>query len=76
MNETRRLLQILDERKPPPYELAEGEFWLLLDGKDEEVETKLIDPTVGRLLKAIEAGSAPSLSAADVEVLVEAGLCI
>ena len=75
-HEPRRLLQLLDERQPPPYELAEGEYWLLLDGKDEEVETKLIDPTVGRLLKAIDAGSAPSLSAADVEVLVEAGLCI
>src|ERR1700752_81940 len=75
-HEPRRLLELLDERRPPPYELAEGEFWLLLDGKGEEVETKLIDLGVGRLLKAIEAGTAPSLSADDVEVLIEAGLTV
>jgi hypothetical protein len=75
-HEPRRLLEFLDERRPPPYDLAEGEFWVLLDGKGEEVETKLIDPYVGRLLKAIEAGTALSLSADDVEVLMEAGLTV
>ena len=70
------LLRLLDERKPPPYELAEGEFWLLLDGKGEEVEVKLIDSGVGRLLKAIEAGPAVSLSEDDVELLIEAGLTV
>jgi hypothetical protein len=75
-HEPRRLLEFLDEMRPPPYELVEGEFWLLLDGKGEEVETKLIDPGVGRLLKAIEAGTALSLSADDVEVLMEAGLVV
>jgi len=75
-HEPGRLLELLDERRPPPYELAEGEFWLLLDGKGEEVETKLIDPGVGRLLKAIEAGTALSLSADDVEMLNEAGLTV
>jgi hypothetical protein len=74
--EPRRLLEFLDQRRPLPYELAEGEFWVLLDGTGEEVETKLIDPYVGRLLKAIEAGTAPSLSADDVEVLMEAGLIV
>jgi hypothetical protein len=75
-HEPRRLLELLDERQPPPYELAEGEFWLLLDGKGEEVETKLIDPLVGRLLKAIEAGTALSLSVDDIEALIEAGLTV
>jgi len=75
-HEPRRLLQFLDELRPPSYELVEGEFWLLLDGKGEEVETKLIDPVVGRLLKAIEAGIAPSMSADDVEALMEAGLAV
>jgi hypothetical protein len=72
--EPRRLLELLDERRSPPYDLNEGEFWLLLDGKGEEVETKLIDTGVGRLLKTIEAGTALSLNADDVEVLIEAGL--
>ena len=35
-----------------------------------------IDPYVGRLLKSIEAGTAPALSADDVEVLMEAGLTV
>lgn len=74
--EPRQLLEFLDARRPPPYELADGEFWLLLDGKGEEVEIKLIDPYVGRVLKAIELGTAPSLSADDVEVLMEAGLTV
>jgi len=52
-HEPKRLLEYLDERRPPPYELAEGEFWLLLDGKGEEVEVQLIDTGLGRLLKAI-----------------------
>jgi hypothetical protein len=75
-HEPRRLLEFLEERRPPPYDLAEGEFWLLLDGKGEEVEIKLIDPGVGRLLKAIEAGTSPPLSAEDVEVLMDAGLIV
>lgn len=75
-HEPKHLLDLLDERRPPPYELAEGEFWLLLDGKGEEVETKLIDPGVGRLLKAIEEGTAPLLSADDIEALIEAGLTV
>ena len=75
-HEPRRLLEFLDERRPPPYDLAEGEFWVLLDGKGEEVEIKLIDPYVGRLLKSMEVGTAVSLSADDVEVLMEAGLTV
>ena len=75
-HEPRRLLEFLEERRPPPYDLAEGEFWLLLDGKGEEVEIKLIDPGVGRLLKAIEAGTSPPLSADDVEVLMDAGVIV
>lgn len=75
-HEPKCLLEFLDERRPPPYELAEGEFWLLLDGKGEDVEIKLIDPGVGRLLKAIEAGTDLSLSDEDVEALAEAGLIV
>lgn len=75
-HEPKRLLEFLDERRPLPYELAEGEFWLLLDGKGEEVEIKLIDAGVGRLLKAIEAETALSLSTDDVAALSEAGLIV
>lgn len=70
------LIRWLDERRQPPYELAQGEFWLLLDGKGEEMQTKPIVPELGRLLAAIEAGSALPLGADDVEMLVEAGLAV
>lgn len=75
-HEPRPLLELLDELRSPPYELAEGEFCLLLDGRGEEVETKLIDPGLGRLLKSIEAGTALSLTTDDVEMLIEAGLAV
>ena len=75
-HDPRQLLEFLDERRPLPYELVEGEFWLLLDGKDEEVETKLIDPGVGRLLNAIDTGTPLSLNADDIEMLIEAGLTV
>jgi len=65
-----------NERRPPPYELPEGEFWVLLDAKSEDGETKLLDPGLGRLLNAIEAGTAGSLSSDDVEMLIEAGLTV
>ena len=74
-HEPKRLLELLDERMPS-IEVAEGEFWLILDGKGEEVETKLIDPSVGRLLKDIAVGTAPSLSADDIEALIEGGLTV
>src|SRR6185503_2585435 len=74
-HDPRRVLELLEERRAPPHELAEGEFWLLLDGKSEDVEIKLIDPGFGRLLKSIAAGTAPTLGEADVELLIESGLC-
>jgi hypothetical protein len=74
--EPRRVLELLDARQPPPYDLAEGEFWLLLDGKEEEVSVKLIDPNVGRVLKAIDTGAAPAISDDDLEALLDAGLVL
>ena len=75
-HEPDRLLQLLSERQSPPYELTEGEFWLLLDGKNEELESKPMDADLGRLLGAIEAGSEVPLGDDDVEMLIEAGLTV
>lgn len=74
--EPSKLLELLSERRSPPYELAQGEFWLLLDGRGEEVGTKLISTDIGRLLGAIEAESELSLSTDDVETLIESGLTV
>lgn len=75
-HEPRRLFQLLDERRPPPYELAEGEFWLLMDGKGEEVRVKLIEPDLGRLLNSINVETQLSLSPDDVGILLEAGFVV
>lgn len=75
-HEPERLLQLLNERQSPPYELEAGQFWLLLDGKGEDLEAKRIDSDLGSLLGAIEAGTELSLGAADVEMLIEAGLTV
>jgi hypothetical protein len=75
-HEPRRLLELLNEKRSPPYEVLEGEFWLLLDGKGDPLETKLIDPGVGRLLKAIDSGTRSSLSSDDAETLLEVGYVV
>jgi hypothetical protein len=75
-HEPRRLLELLNERRSPPYEVLVGEFWLLLDGKGDTLETKLIDPGVGRLLKAIDSGTQSSLSSDDVKTLRKAGYAV
>ncbi len=75
-HEPGRLLELLSEQRSPPYELTQGEFWLLLDGKGEELGTKPIAPDIGRLLAAIEAGSELSLTTDDVEMLIESGLTV
>jgi hypothetical protein len=75
-HEPKQLLQLLDERRSPPYKLAEGEFWLVMDGKGREVEVKLIEPDLGRLLEALEAGIELPLSEDDIEALTEAGLAV
>jgi hypothetical protein len=75
-HEPGRLLQLLSDRVSPPYELTQGEFWLLLDARSEELRTKVIPTDIGRLLAAIEAGSDLSLSLEDVEMLIESGLTV
>lgn len=75
-HEPRQLLELLNEKRLPPYEIPAGEFWLLLDGKGETLETKLIEPGVGRLLNAINVGTQVSLSPEDTGILLEAGLVV
>ena len=75
-HEPDRLLELLSERWSPPYELTQGEFWLLLDGRGEELGTKSIAPDIGRLLGAIQAGSELSLSTDDAEMLIASGLTV
>jgi hypothetical protein len=74
--EPSRIFDLLNERQSPPYELDQGEFWLLLDGRKEVLETSLIDAGVGRLLHAIATQTHPSLSKDDAEILLDAGFVV
>jgi hypothetical protein len=69
-----RLLQLLAARHPLPYELTEGEFFILLSAISEELEIKQIDPGLGQLLLAIEVGAVHLQGPDDAAILVEAGL--
>ena len=70
------LLQFLEEQQPLPYELAEGEFWIVLDAKNEELEVKQIETGLGHLLQALQTGVDLKLNAEDIEMLVEAGFVV
>jgi hypothetical protein len=71
-----RLLPLLDRRSPPPYALAEGEFFLLVSTTGEELEINRIDAEPGRLLLAIQAGEAPSLKPEEAALLLREGLVV
>lgn len=70
------LLRYLKEMCPLPYDLIEGEFFLLLDATGPELQVKQIDPAFGRALKGIEAEGISLLTLEDVKVLLEAGFIV
>ena len=75
-HDPRELLPLLEQRRPLPYSLADGEFWLLLDGKGSDVEVKVVECDLGRLLHALGAGIQLPLNEADAEMLTDAGLTV
>lgn len=75
-HEPRALLALLSDRCSPPFQLEQGEFWLLLDAKAEELQTKVIPSDLGRLLAAIDAESELAMSDEDVQLLKESGLVV
>jgi hypothetical protein len=74
-HEPAKLLQLLKERRPLPYQLLEGDFWLLLDVLGEELQVRRIDPTLGEILQAISSASI-TLPEEDSEALIEAGMVV
>ncbi|HEX7243811.1 MAG TPA: hypothetical protein VF263_26225, partial [Longimicrobiaceae bacterium] len=70
------LLGMLGERQPPPYELEEGEFYLLLDARGEARRVGRIAPRLGRLLAAVEADGEDARAPGEREALVGAGLAL
>jgi hypothetical protein len=70
------LLRFLKERRPLPYKLVEGDFWLLLDVLDDELRVRKIDPRLGLVLNAISADDNYLLPDEDVGALLEAGMVV
>lgn len=70
------LLKFLGEVRPPPYQIEEGEFHLLLDATGDELQIKSINSDLWKLLKRIQTGPSPLLNKDDAEVLIEAGLAV
>jgi hypothetical protein len=70
------LLRQLKERRLLLDRLVTGEYWLVIDLLQEELQVRKVDPSLGRLLKAIESQSIFSIPNDSVEVLREAGLVV
>jgi hypothetical protein len=75
-HEPTKLLELLRNRAPLPYDLQRREFWVLLDVLDEELQVRRIDARVGRLLEAISLGEQPDLEVEDVSALLDAGMIV
>jgi hypothetical protein len=71
-----KLLTLLAETHPLPYDLAEGEFYVLLDAREETFQMKKIDSQLGRVLQAIKMDQAEGVGAGDVELLLTSGLAV
>ncbi len=75
-HEPHELLRRLAERLAPPYDLAQGEFFLLLSAVDEALLATPIDAPLGRLLLAIDAGVASEIAYRDCVLLLQAALVV
>ena len=74
-HEPAKLLRLLKDRRPQPYQLMKDRFWVLLDVLGEELRVRRIEPQLGEILERI-AGSGITLSEEDSEALLEAGMVV
>ncbi len=70
------LLQILADQVARPGELPAGEFYLLLDGRDEELAFTLLEPVLGRGLHALANGGDGRFASGEAETLIQTGLAV
>ncbi|MEP6818339.1 MAG: hypothetical protein ABJA18_02325 [bacterium] len=75
-HEPAKLLQLLKERRPQPYQLLKDRFWLLLDVLGEELQVRRIDPQLGQILERIASSDFTTLPEEDSEALIEAGMVV
>jgi len=74
-HEPRRLLELLAAAERPPYALEEGEFPALLVAGPEELDMRVIDEPLARVVQALAEGNL-SLDEEDAQVLIDEGLAV
>lgn len=72
-HEPDRFLAALTERQPVPSDLLRGEFFVLLDAREEELAVRILDNELGSLLDNFQRGLAPPLGVAEMNSLLDAG---
>lgn len=75
-HEPAALLRLLAERQAPPYEVEEGEFYLLLDARGAERAASTVPPRLGRMLRALDGDGEEAPAGEELEALVAAGLAL
>jgi hypothetical protein len=75
-HEPEPLLTLLAQFRPRPYELAEGEFYLVVDGRAGSRELSRARTESGRLLMRIARGGVAADGGAEVAALVRHGLAV
>ena len=75
-HEPEPLLTLLAQFRPRPYELAEGEFYLVVDGRAGARELSRARPDAGRLLLRIASGGVQADGRAELTALVRHGFVV
>jgi hypothetical protein len=70
------LLRYLTDLRPLPYDLPQGEYYVLLDATSGDLHIKRSDLLLGRILYALDTNTITMLSTDDAETLIEARLAI
>jgi hypothetical protein len=70
------LLQMLVEQKQPPSKLPEGEFFLLLDGRANDLALSMMESRTGRQLEEVARGGYGLSPSTDFVVLIKEGLLV
>ncbi len=70
------LLPLVMGFSPPPYRIAKGEFYLVLDGMNAQLEFRSVEQHLGRLLQMVHRGLSSSLRGEEAEYLIETGFVI
>lgn len=69
-----RLLEALTNERDLPTDLAAGDYHLVVDGRDEAMSIRLLDPRLASILHAFKLGAPPMLDGSEIDLLLKAGL--